>query len=255
MKIRAYSELAKYYDLVYHRKQYGKEADFLENIFRTHGQKVKSVLDIACGTAVHDIFLARRGFRIVGIDSSKEMIAIAKKRAKSEKLKIDFHQQDMRKIGLKERFDVAICMFSSFNHLLTVEDAKASVASIRNVLKKNGIFVLDLPNPISYFKMQPTSIENGESDKTKLVRVATLENFPETSSAKLHLSYVIHEGSKTRLDFETWDLRYYSREEMVKLLTESGFKIVGVYGNFGITEEFDENNSRRIIIVGRNGSS
>jgi len=70
---------ADQYDLLYHDKDYEAECDLLEEVFRRYGQEpIKSILDLGCGTGNHAILLARRGYRVTGVDLSADMLAHAR---------------------------------------------------------------------------------------------------------------------------------------------------------------------------------
>ena len=77
--------LAEVYDLIYKDKDYERECDFLEEIFKKYSTifPVKTVLDAGCGSGGHAIPLAKRGYRVVGFDLSEVMISQARKKAKN----------------------------------------------------------------------------------------------------------------------------------------------------------------------------
>ena len=88
---RAFRSYGKYYDIIYADKDYEKECDFLEEIFRNYSKIIpKTILDGGCGTGGHAIPLAERGYEVTGIDLSEEMINIAKEKASKTGVNIDF---------------------------------------------------------------------------------------------------------------------------------------------------------------------
>src|SRR5438552_17577657 len=111
-KLEMYSTLAKYYDKIYHRKDYAKEVDFLEQVFRKYGRKVKDILDVACGTGTHDTLLADKGYFVNGIDLNREMLKIARKKVSDAKYTVG----DMRTSDMGRQFDAVICLFSAINY-------------------------------------------------------------------------------------------------------------------------------------------
>src|SRR2546421_4292571 len=92
----AYHRFARYYDLIYHGLvNYEGDVDFLESVFRRFHIAPKRVLDLGCGTGNHDLPLARRGYRVTGIDQSREMLALARKKAVAYRVRPRFVRADM----------------------------------------------------------------------------------------------------------------------------------------------------------------
>ena len=91
------------------------EIDFL---VRTVGlQPGDSVLDVCCGSGRHALELARRGYRVTGIDVSAEAIAYARQTAADEGLAVDLRVGDMRALPTDVQADLAICMGNAFGYL------------------------------------------------------------------------------------------------------------------------------------------
>ena len=110
-------------------------------------KKSDDILDLACGYGRITIPLAKKGFKIGGIDLASNLIKKGKSEAKRNNLYIKFKVGDMRKLPYKnESFDKILCLWSSFNHLLTENDQIRVLKEIHRVLKKEGVCLIDLPN-------------------------------------------------------------------------------------------------------------
>jgi len=73
--MKSFTKYSKYYDLLYHDKDYSQECDFIEQILRSYTlEPVKTILDGGCGTGGHAIPLANKGYEITGIDASEAMV-------------------------------------------------------------------------------------------------------------------------------------------------------------------------------------
>ena len=73
------STYAAGYDALYQAKDYDGEVDLLEGIFRRYaGRPVRDILDVGCGTGNHALRLAAKGYRVLGIDRSLDMLEVAK---------------------------------------------------------------------------------------------------------------------------------------------------------------------------------
>lgn len=72
-----FKKYAKYYDLFNKDKDYGKEADYVHALIQKYAPDAKAILDLGCGTGQHDFFLAEKGYSVIGVDMSEEMLSIA----------------------------------------------------------------------------------------------------------------------------------------------------------------------------------
>ncbi len=106
------------------------------------------ILDLCCGQGRHSIELAKRGFRhVVGIDRSRSLIRLARKRANEAGVAVEFHEGDARKFRLPEaKFHCVAILGNSFGYFTREEDDKAVLASVYRVLQPGGILALDIAN-------------------------------------------------------------------------------------------------------------
>jgi SAM-dependent methyltransferase len=133
----------RYYEIAFdmNRKQ---EVDFLAHCFRRYAKRpVKTVIDIACGTGPHLIRLARRGYRMSGLDLSPANIAYLQERAAADGLAVGLHVADMTRFTLPKPVDAAICMQDSQGHLLTNEAILAHLRCTAKAVRKGGLYIFD----------------------------------------------------------------------------------------------------------------
>ena len=70
----AFEQYAPWYDLLYQDKDYASETSFVDEQLRRHGAGTGTLLDLGCGTGVHAVEFARKGWTVTGIDLSPDMI-------------------------------------------------------------------------------------------------------------------------------------------------------------------------------------
>jgi ubiquinone/menaquinone biosynthesis C-methylase UbiE len=104
----------------------------------------KKLLDVACGEGSFAVAMAKKGWRVTGIDLSPEMLRLANHRANREKMKINFLNQDMRFIDFQQEFNLATCWFGSLNYMITHDDLQSAFNTISRALKPNGWFIFDM---------------------------------------------------------------------------------------------------------------
>ncbi|MBZ4683423.1 MAG: hypothetical protein PWP46_96 [Fusobacteriaceae bacterium] len=132
-----YENFSKIYDEMMEYLEYD---EWLLLILNNFSDNVKKVLDIGCGTGELSIRLKRLGFSVVGIDISKGMLDKAKEKDRN----IKFIQGDMKNFKLKEKFDAAIMIFDTINHLLDEKELKKTIKNVYNHLNEGGIFIFDI---------------------------------------------------------------------------------------------------------------
>lgn len=111
------------------------------------------VLDVGCGTGRVTFPLADAGFRVVGVDNSPSMLAIACKAAESRQAahNIEWVVGDMARLDLPGEFGLALIAYNGFTHLLTQEQQVNALCAMARHLRQGGGVVLDMPNPMGMF--------------------------------------------------------------------------------------------------------
>lgn len=123
-----------------------------------------SILDVGCGDGRHSIELARRGFLVTGLDTSPDMIDVARANASKQKYPVKFISGSITSIRLKENFDVVLSLFSyGFSEIR--DDALRNTKKMSSLLKPNGKFFLVTTN--GYSKIE-TVLKNYKQQNSAL---------------------------------------------------------------------------------------
>jgi SAM-dependent methyltransferase len=136
----AYSRLAGLYDQIVVDPCHDRWASFLQELWSADPDGVRSVLDLCCGTGLLAGELIARGYRVVGVDASDEMLAVARERLGPEAALSRMTLPDLAVEGV---FDTAVCTFDGLNYLTPVE-LRLTMAAVALRLRPAGWFVFDL---------------------------------------------------------------------------------------------------------------
>jgi len=142
-----YENFAKRYDsLVNLTDRKKREGDFWQKIFKVN--KIKRILDCACGTGHHLIMFKQFGYDAFGSDQSPAMIAKAKENGRKEDLNLDLSISAFNTLSsvFQEKFDAVICVGNSLPYLQTESDLLTALSEMNMVLNNSGLLVLELRN-------------------------------------------------------------------------------------------------------------
>ena len=133
------------YDEIY--QKYKDYYLLVSDIVKKFAPSKAKILDLGCGTGILEMYLPK-DCKIVGIDNSKDMLKIAKdKKLKNTK----FVLADIRNFNLEEKFDIAVCINDTLNHLTSSKDLKSFFANVARHLKKGGLLIFDF-NTTNFIK-------------------------------------------------------------------------------------------------------
>ncbi|MGH9443213.1 MAG: class I SAM-dependent DNA methyltransferase [Thermoanaerobaculia bacterium] len=231
MSARPFSSVyASAYDALYEQKDYPAECDLLEEAFRRHGaSKIDRVVDLGCGTGSHAILLAERGYRVVGVDRSPEMIRIAEAKARARRVDIRWVEGDLASVDAGEAFDAAISMFSVFGYFTADEELAGAFRNIHRHVRPGGLLCFDVWHGPAIEKQgvgvrkKTVSTPGGPVTRTTTARLLPGEHVCEVQFDVS--SDESPEGAKSR---ETHRVRYFFEDEIRDALKRAGFELLSL---------------------------
>jgi len=249
-----YSAYAQFYDLDHG----GLDADLMmiEQLAALCGPPI---LELACGTGRALLPLARQGYQVTGVDISPNMLAIARRKIEGEGLadRVTLAEQDMRRLALDGRFNLAFVALNSFMHLLTPNDQIESLSRIRHHLNPGGRLLLDLFNPdlgrLLDFRDQ-VSLDKVMIDPETGHRLMKMRSDrADLGRQTVYVTYMIDDVDDQGIVHRTlvsFSLRYLFRAELEHLLERAGFAVEAVYGSYDL-DDFDSDSDKMITVARR----
>jgi SAM-dependent methyltransferase len=217
-----------------------REIDFiLSQIDLTPGERV---LDVGCGTGRHCIELARRGYRVVGIDPAEAMLSAARRAAAGTGVTVELRQLRGEELTERGAFDAVICLFTTLGQMEAGEDNRALLERAAQALRPSGFLVVEVPQRDWVTQNLKTNERLGEGENYTLV---TRRFEPAEKAVSERFTRVSPQGERV------YRLRYrlFNPAELENLLVAAGLEIFGAYGGYAevpITE-----NSATMLFVAR----
>ncbi len=266
--MEAYTDFAMVYDTFMDETPYEQWCEFLMELFRKYGaqkddtrqenravmdnlrQERNTVLDLGCGTGTLTELLARRGYDMIGVDLSEEMLRIAVDKREKSGLDILYLCQDMRELELYGTVGAAVSVCDSVNYLLEEDDVVQTFRLVNNYLYPEGLFIFDFNTIYKYAEIigDTTIAENRE--ECSFIWENTYYEEERINEYDLTI-FVREEGDRYRRFQETHLQRGYSLKEMRGMVEAAGLLFVDAIDADTHREVTQE--SERIYIVARKG--
>ncbi|MDD6491206.1 MAG: methyltransferase domain-containing protein [Firmicutes bacterium] len=270
--MEAYTDFASVYDIFMDDTPYKEWADFLEELIETYGiskpvcpqrddekeperaEKVLEseknlVLDLGCGTGTLTELLSQKGYDMIGVDNSQEMLNIALRKREETGSEILYLCQDMRELDLYSTIGTVISVCDSVNYLLDNEDVEDTFGLVNNYLYPGGLFIFDFNTLYKYETViGDTTIAENREDCSFI-----WENYFHEEEAVNEYDLTIFAREKESPLFrrftETHFQRGYTLAEMTGFVEKAGMEVVLTLD--ADTHSVPTETSERIYVIAR----
>ncbi|RKM58209.1 class I SAM-dependent methyltransferase [Butyrivibrio sp. X503] len=269
----AYSDFANVYDIFMDETPYEVWGDFVVELMNKYGvskpvseggaetgsseaeenseaaleQERNLVAELGCGTGSFTINMAKRGYDIIGIDMSSDMLDIARKKTQAEGLDIMYLEQDMRELDLYCTAGTILSVCDSINYLLADDDVIETFKLVNNFLFPKGVFIFDFNTLHKYRDIigDVTIAENRED--CSFIWDNYYHDEQHINEYDLTIFAKCGEGDVFKRSVETHYQRGYTLDEMKAFVEKAGLKFIDCYD--ADTHEAPTEESERIYIV------
>jgi ubiquinone/menaquinone biosynthesis C-methylase UbiE len=222
-----YKKSAKFYDSLYHFKDYKAASEKLDKIIKSYNPAAKTLLDTACGTAKHIEYLQKL-YDAEGLDISEELLEIAKKRCPNTV----FHIADVSNFSLKKKFDVITCLFSSIAYVKTLDRLFSTLRYMAEHLNPEGLVIVEPWFSKENFRTGTITANHYDEKDLKITWMYTSEI--ENGLSVLDINYLV--GTPGEIDHfsERHEIGLFDDSQYRKAFTDADLKIVydseGLFG-------------------------
>jgi SAM-dependent methyltransferase len=238
----SYGNFAFVYDALTNDVEYSNRCDYLEKIFEKHlSKRAELIADLGCGTGTVCSLMSKRGYDMIGIDSSDMMLSEAIKKEGSEK--ILYLNQDMTEFELYGTVDVFLSMLDSLNYITSLDELSKVFSLVKNYLNPGGIFVFDINTPYKYEQVLSDNTFVYDQDGIFYV----WQNFFDGEYCDFLIDFFVEkDGSYSRFT-EEHTQRCHTFKEILSVIEDAGLSLEGVYDELSFSDPVST--SERIFLV------
>ena len=252
--MEAYTSFAQVYDLFMDNVPYEACSNYVEEILAKEGICDGILLDLGCGTGKMTRIMAEKGFDMIGIDNSMEMLDMAREYEydREEDSGILYLLQDMREFELYGTVRAVYSACDCLNYIMEEDELLTVFRLVNNYLDPKGLFIFDMNTSYKYEHLlaENTIAENREEGSFIWENYYDKEEQVNEYDLTLFIKESEDDKEERFLRFtETHFQRCYSLECVKQLLQEAGMELVAVYDAY--TKNPLREDSEKVTIIAR----
>ena len=224
----AYHNLAASYDRLTNDVDYEATVEFYMEILRREDYKPRTVVDLACGTGSVTAILAKKGYPVLGVDMSEEMLTEAAMKAMDIDPMPRFVCQKLQELKLPRAVDMAVCALDSLDYITDPDDCKEAIRRTYKALNPGGIFIFDVNTPEKLRAMDGQVFLDEDDDVYCVWRG---EFDADANICTYWMDLFQRQGRTWNRSYEEHREYAYSEEQLRSYLKEAGFTHIEVYAD------------------------
>ncbi|MBO5576259.1 MAG: class I SAM-dependent methyltransferase [Ruminococcus sp.] len=241
----SYNSFARFYDRLTANVDYKAIADLVDSLIKKHSEYDEVVLDLACGTGSVSEQLALKGYDVIGVDNSQEMLEAAQERFDESGLDVTLLEQDMTELDLWGAVDCTVCLLDSLDHLHDASELKKAFERVSMYTCVGGLFVFDLNTEYKHRNVLANNAFNYDFDdlfcawQNELLPSGDVHIYLDFFEKADDGRYIRYSDDFTEILFED--------SFVESTLAENGFELIGRYDDFSL--EPVKETSQRVLWV------
>ena len=249
----AYGVFAQYYDALTQNVCYAERAAQLDRLihkWEAPDMPDNILLDLACGTGSLSEEFAKRGWDVIGIDGSEEMLSEALDKKYDSGLPIQYLKQDMRRLDLYGCISVTVCALDSLNHLPAEDDLRSVFARVNLFSNAGALFLFDVNTEYKHRHILADECFVYELPDAVCVWQNHLEDIAPDYPVTIRLDFFEHtEGRRYVRSTEEFTEHIRQPELLRQMLCETGFTLLEVLD--GDTYDAPTDTTQRLLYIAR----
>lgn len=246
--MEAYTSFARVYDTFMDNIPYEECGKYLTALLKEYNVTDGLVLDLGCGTGTMTELLASKGYDMIGVDYSEDMLEIAMEKREASGHDILYLLQDMREFELYGTVRAVVSICDSVNYITEEEDLEEVFRLVNNYLDPKGVFIFDFKTLYNYQTILGDRTIAEKREECSFIWDNYYYEDEKINEYELTL-FIQDEGDMYRKFEEIHYQKAYTLEEMIRLVKASGLEFVAAYDAF--TKNAPDEKSERIYIVAR----
>lgn len=228
----SYNIFSSVYDILTDNVDYDKIANKICSLLSLNGINGGLLLDLGCGTGTLSFLLEEKGFDIIGVDPSEDMLSVAIEKKYDLNSNTMFLCQSGEALDLFGTIDCAVCTLDAINHIDSLDKIKAAISRVSLFMNMGGIFVFDINTPFKHEEILGNNTFVYDMDEVYCVWQNSFDK--ENCKTQIDLDFFIKNEDDEL--FERYSENFceysYDFEDIEKILSECGFELLNTFDDY-----------------------
>ena len=222
-----YGDFSAVYDRLISDVDYDAYCEYICGILSELHVPSGILLDAACGTGTLSLLLSRKGYDVIGVDASEDMLGEAQNKRIASGEDVLFLCQPLEELDLYGTVDAAVCTLDGLNHITDEKTLQTALNRISLFMNPGGVFLFDVNTVYKHRRLLANNTFVYDLDEVYCVWQNELEE--ATDTVEMSLDIFEGDGESYVRSFESITERAYSDEILSALLEKAGLEKVCVY--------------------------
>lgn len=247
-----YGDFAYYYDLLTENVDYESRCNYIHSLLAENGIGKGILLDLACGTGTASFLLSQKGYDMIGVDASAEMLSVAQEKKAESGEDIIFLCQKMEELDLFGTINGAVCTLDSINHVTNEATVKEIFRRVSLFMEDKGIFIFDVNTPFKHreilgnntfvYDMDEVYCVWQNSTDSELLTSISLDIFEKDEEDDVYYKYS-----------EQFCEKGYDLSDIENWVKEYKFDVIGIYEEM-TKQPVKEDTQRAVFVLRKKGT-
>ncbi len=245
--MESYQNFANVYDIFMEDVPYDRWFEYIENVFKTYKVNPSTICELGCGTGKMTTLFAKKGYDVIGLDLSAEMLMIAQNTAYEEDVDILYTLQDMASFEIGYPVDIICSCCDSMNYLTEENEILSCFKQVKSQLEEDGLFIFDMNTKYKYKSILGNNIFADQKEDAAYIWTNYFDE--EEGINEYEVSFFIKndDGTYDR-SIENHYQKEYSLEKIEELLAKAGLRVLEVCDDYS-NNELSPTSERMTIIA------
>jgi SAM-dependent methyltransferase len=245
----SYDIFSSVYDILTENVEYERIAHKICSLLHENGVDRGLLLDLGCGTGTLSFLLEQKGFDVIGVDASEDMLSIANEKKYEDNSSALFLCQKAEELDLYGTIQCAVSSLDTFNHIDSIENIEKAISLVSLFMDMNGIFIFDMNTPYKHKKVLGNNTFVYDMDEVYCVWQNSYDENAERTDIDLDFFIKNEDDECFERYSESFSEYIYDVEEIISILKKCGFTPIATIDDY--TEKPVSDTTERITFIAK----